>query len=293
LPPEVLAQNTSARKQTSTNGDTIFLAIQPSGLEPAGALEKFNAENLSDKIDGKADLYLDAGFVSMQCQRFSLGGKSEASFEAFVYDMGTPRNAFAVFSAQRRENAKKVALGDFAYRTSDALFFAHGQYYVEVLTGTKDADAVEAAMEFARGFVNKTATTHETIRELALFPVEHLREDSIVLLAKDAFGFARFDNVFTAVYDIDGKEVTAFLTIRNGAGEANELAHSYHDFLLQNGGTAVISGSSTERTINLMDAFEVISVRGNVVLGVHAAGSKEAALRLVAALRKHDAEATR
>ena len=41
----------------------------PPGLKPLAALEMFNAGNLSDKINGKAELYLSAGFTGLVSQR--------------------------------------------------------------------------------------------------------------------------------------------------------------------------------------------------------------------------------
>ena len=78
----------------------------PPGLEPLTAPERFDAATLSDKINGKAELYLSAGFSSLVSQRFRDANESDLWIEAFVYDMKSGKNAFAVFSAQRRENAE-------------------------------------------------------------------------------------------------------------------------------------------------------------------------------------------
>src|SRR5512144_1193881 len=69
----------------------------PEAMSPLSPAEHFDRETLSDKIDGKAELYLSAGFTRLDCQRVSLAGQPDAWIEVFVYDMGSVENAYAVF----------------------------------------------------------------------------------------------------------------------------------------------------------------------------------------------------
>ncbi|MDP2988998.1 MAG: hypothetical protein Q8O57_00325 [Kiritimatiellota bacterium] len=258
-------------------------------MMPMGAAERYNAENLSDKIDGKAELYLQAGFVGMQCQRFAGKNNPGSWMEAFVYDMGNTRNAFAVFSGQRRSGAKKLSLTDLAYGTKNAVFFAHGRYYVELVAALEDRKTDEAMLAFARGFIDKTTVSKERINELALFASEHLREDSVVLLAADAFGFAGFNNVFTASYNEGNAETTAFLSLRSTPDEAAKLRAAYYDFLTANGGAKMEPPANIPNggLVNIMETFELIFSDGRVVAGVHAAASRVAAESIAVALSKH------
>ncbi len=77
----------------------------PPGMVPLTSPEIFDPQTLSDKINGKAELYLSAGFVGLASQRFKDKAGSNLWMEAYIYDMGNGQNAFSVFSAQRREGA--------------------------------------------------------------------------------------------------------------------------------------------------------------------------------------------
>ena len=100
----------------------------PSNLAPLTPAEVFKAHNLSDKINGKADLYLSAGFRQLNSRRFKLNDGSESWMEIFVYDMENVLNAFAVFSSQRRDDGQSIELARFSYQPPNALFFVHGPY---------------------------------------------------------------------------------------------------------------------------------------------------------------------
>ena len=73
-----------------------------------GQAENFNPQNLYHKINGKADLYLASGFVSLKAQRYHLEGDPNSWLEMLAYQMKSPRAAFAVYSQQRRPDAKPL-----------------------------------------------------------------------------------------------------------------------------------------------------------------------------------------
>lgn len=266
------------------SGD-IFADLAGS-VVPLSPPEIFGPDNLSDKINGKAELYLSAGFLRLLSQRFADVGDRNSWMEVFVYDMGTIRRAFAVYSVQRRPDAENIEVTDFAYRTENALFFAHGRYYVELIAAVITEKMAEVMRSFARNFIKKTGAHGERIEELALFPREQLDEDGITLLISDAFGFDRFDNVFMANYTLENTELTAFLSVRGDSSEASELVVAYQRFLIANGGVDV--KSSTEipgaKLVEILDTFELIFSHGRFLAGVHAAEDKGHAERLAVTL---------
>ncbi|MFB0507676.1 MAG: DUF6599 family protein [Thermodesulfobacteriota bacterium] len=266
------------------SGDTLIGLAE--GMVPLSPPEIFGPENLSDKINGKAELYLSAGFLSLLSQRLAEKGDPNSWMEVFVYDMGTIRRAFAVYSIQRREDAENVSLTDFAYRTENALFFAHGRYYVEVIAAVTTGKMDETMQSFAHRFIKKTGVYDERIDELTLFPREHLEKDSIILLISDAFGFDRLDDVFMANYTLEDTELTAFLSLREDSSEASGLVAAYHGFLIENGGVDVKSDINIPgaKLVEILDTFELIFSHGKFLAGVHAAEDKGEAERFARTL---------
>jgi hypothetical protein len=184
----------------------------PKGLVSLSSAETFGPENLSDKINGKAELYLSAGFVNLAAQRFAVEEDPGAWMEAFVYNMGSTRGSFAAYSLQRRLEADNLNLTEFAYKTENALYLVHGPYYLEMISSTDQDRMTELMLAFGRNFVQKTAVSQETINELALFPLQYIDRGSVTLLPANGFGFERFNSIFTAQYTIAKMELTAFLS---------------------------------------------------------------------------------
>jgi len=289
LTPSALQPQTALSPGLPEGPRLDLRALAPEGLVPVAPPEAFGTENLSEKIDGKAELYLAAGFVQLLTQRFARQGNPQAWLELFLYDMGSSRNAFAVYSVQRREDGQRIDLGDFAYKTDDALFFVHGQYYAEVIAPALGEGAAEILPALGRALVEKVKARREAMAELALFPAENLRRETISLLAADAFGFDRFRSVFIAQYRLGDSDLTAFLSQQAGPAEAIALAAAYCQFLLTNGGKEVKPGAglSGVRMVELFGTYELVFSHGPVLAGVHGAEKREAAEQLARILKQH------
>jgi hypothetical protein len=292
LKPGLLQTESLSRALPLTSPPLDLIQFIPDGLTALTPPEVFGAENLSDKINGKAELYLSAGFVRLVSQRFAIEDEPTAWMEAFIYDMGSPRGSYAVYSLQKRSDAAELDTGDFAYRTANALYFVHGSYYVEIVASVAQKRMAELILSFGDNFIRKTTAGSEEINEFTLFPTKHLNKASISLSPSDAFGFEQFDSIFTAQYEVGDTELTAFLSRRQSPAEAARLVESYTSFLLEFGGTELKSTLNIPgaKLVEIMDTFELVFSRGSILAGVHGAENRKAAEELALILHQNLAE---
>ena len=202
-------------------------ALSIKNMTPMTPPETFNEENLSEKIDGKAELYLSAGFKSLTSQRFNKPGNPDSWLEVFIYDMGNIENAFAVYSVQKREGSIPLQLTSYIYKTENALFFVHGNYYIEITSSEVSDFLMDSMLSFSGDFIKNRSIQEKTIPEIALFPSENLDSNSIVLLPSNVFGFDQLNRVFAADYKTEKGKIKAFFSRRKNQKEAKELAKSY------------------------------------------------------------------
>lgn len=244
------------------------------GLHPLTPTETYAVKTLSDKINGKAELYLSAGFETLQTRRFSLAGDPNTWMERYIYDMGGYRNAFAVFAAQRRSGAQSLSLARDAYASANGLFFVHGPYYVEIIAAQASEASRQAAVELAQAFIGHQAVDQAAaLDESSLFPEKEQDTGSIALIADNAFGIDQFDWVHTALYRRDGAEALAFISKRSTPAEALVHADRFKAYFLQYGGETISRPGlpSGVDMITIMDVYEIVAVRGNYVIGIHEA----------------------
>lgn len=284
-PPQLQGRPQAVSGQELTA--TAALIPEVSGFTPLAPMESFGPENLSDKINGKAELYLSAGFKGMSCRSFGLGAAGGAHVEVFLYDMGSAPNAYAVFSSQRRPGSPSIHLTANAYATANALFFTKGRFYVEIVAD-RASEALQSSLEaYATALLAKIPFEDDTPGKAALFPQEGLAPDSVRLSATDAFGLEGFNKVLTGEYSLKGGKATAFIAERDTPNQAQAEARRYLEFLAANGYQKVQTPGTPGDilVLSLEDSFETVFVQGRTLTGVHDATSLEAALELTANLR--------
>lgn len=272
LSPPRLTGTMTAGSGATGYATAAFLESLP-GAVPASPVESYDPATLSDRIDGKAELYLAANFKEMSCRALTLA--NGAHVDAYVYAQATPKDAFAVLSAQRRSGSRPLPLAPDAYATENALYFTRANHYVELVADRADGDTLAGLEQLAGSLfaalgggtatpapaeaaspakgapaalpgaattaspatppATSQATAPASVDEKTLFPVAGLAADSLRLAASDAMGMAGFANVYTAEYALPSGAATALLAWRDAPATAAAEAKAFAAFLSQNG----------------------------------------------------------
>lgn len=285
------AAQTSA--QPKVEGSINLVSLLPAGFGAMTEREIFGRDSLYVKIDGKADLYLQSGFEELLCRRFVSGDDEKLWAEIYLYDMGTARNAFAVYSTQRRANAVKLPVSRFSYKADSAVFFTTANYYVEIIAAVESDKLHDAVLTVAGNIAKLPHKQEDSLGELKLFPESGLIADSFKLHLTSAFGFEGFDDTFTAKYRLGEEAVTAFISQKQSYEEANKIAGNYCQFLIDNGAVLIsaVNANLGGKVLDFYDSTEIILVSGPFILGVHEAYDRLSAEKVAIMLKEKVMEA--
>jgi hypothetical protein len=258
-------------------------SLVPAGFEMLSKAEVYNSENLYEKINGKAPLYTESGFEELFTQRFVSINDRSLWMELYAYDMSTVKNAFSVYSVQKRAESEAFPSMQLAYKTGNALYFVHGKYYIELVGSSESEELFKAITEVATKIqTNLTIDNDSGIAELAFFPQENLVPGSFKLYLANAFGFEKLTNTFAARYRVENETITAFLSKQVNSKDAETIAESYRNFLTENG--AVIKNTTNKALVGkVMDSYgatEIVFTVGHFVAGIHEAENQQAAEKL-------------
>ncbi len=287
--PAATAQSAlEAGSEQTSLGEPLTLFPLPETFSVMTPLEHFSPSTLFEKINGQADFYLGSGFVELKSQRYVQTDNQDMWFEVFKYNMGTVENAFSVYSQQYRHNGRPLDWAQFAYAVSNAIFFVHGQDYIE-MRAASTSEALNTSMQaMAKEYVASNAVDDATPAGFSWLPRKDLDVKSVTMVVSTAFGFERLDQVFTGEYRIDDITVTAYISERASVEEAAELASSFSSFLLRFGGKELETAfpSPDGRIIEIMDSFNIVFSKGAFLAGVHEARTIEVARELASRLHK-------
>lgn len=275
------SQLPSVRKEEDSG--LSFADLATGDFSPVGNIETYDTDNLYEKIDGKAPMYQEAGFIRLTTQRFADGGNPDSGLELYLYDMGNARNAFSVYSRQKRADATDLQDMVFGYRTSNAVYFTHGKYYAEMIGFSESEELIDAMEDMAQKLsAQLPAEGEDRTAELEYFPKEGTIAGTWQLQLKDSFGFSGLTNTYSAKYNTGENKVTIFFSRQKTAGDAQAVAKSYRDFLITNDAKAITPDSELLKSANasVLDFYgstEIVFATGVFVGGVHEAEDRQAA----------------
>ena len=274
LPPQ--------KPQTDQKCQRNLSVFVPEGFVTLTEVEDYNSDNLYEKINGKAPFYTETGFRQLITQRFVSTEDQTLWMELYLYDMGNVRNAFSVFSRQRRPEStivSSLANPEFAYKTANGLYFVHGHYYIEVSGSAVSGKLLEAVMQLGRNIVDKIEVAgNNKIKEFELF-AEGAIAGSFKLYLINAFGFQELTNTLSARYKIDGEVLTAFVSHRSDGENAKTIAEDYIKFLIENEAT-VKKEINSGKVLDFYGTTEIVLSVGNFIVGIHEAENQQAAENL-------------
>lgn len=267
----------------SAQSEKLSSIISPSpGLKPSDAPQAYGPDTLYQKINGQAEFYLAAGFVSLQSQWYEAIENAATMIEVNIFHMGNLMNAFSVFSLQRRDDAQPIDLTPFAYQTESSVYLVHGPHYVEMLAMEPLGPRISMLISLAQQFISDTPIHKEDIHQLALFPLEDQVKGSATMIPTNAFGFDLLNNVFTTAYIADGEKVTAYISKRKTPAEAKELAIGLYTYFKSFGGKEIEPHISIDdaRLIEIMGTFDLIFSMEEYLTGVHEAPTQKQAEKI-------------
>lgn len=265
----------------------VVKADPPQGLTALSPAERYTAENLSDKINGKADLYLSAGFKTLETRRWGLISDKNRWMERFVYDMGGHQNAFSVYSVQRRTDTRDIDVTTHAYLSANGLFLVHGPYYMEIIAAEATGEMQSRMKTLAMAFTASHPVKPQRLPLLDLLPKQNLVPLSTKLIADSAFGIQPLDWVYTALYAADDAQATVYISRRGTPAQARALAGECIAYWNEYGAQAVPTPETHTgiQIVFILDNYEIAAVEGNYLYGVHEATDLDFALALISQIQ--------
>lgn len=159
-------------------GDVDLGALLPkeiNGWEAKGPDEFYDPETIFDYIDGAGEVYRAYNFERLLARHFIK--EAEPQIIADLFDMGTAKNAYGVFTHD--PEGVDVGIGQGSTYKGGLLSLWKGRFFVSLYAEEETEDAKETLM--ALGRMVATAIKQEgTLPDLvSLFPRENLREKGI------------------------------------------------------------------------------------------------------------------
>ncbi len=253
----------------------------PQGWQIFDRVKQFTPQNLYKQINGRASLFLAYDVIRLTFVSFVDNDDTARFIDLSIYNMGTPTNAFGIFTAERSQGGKTLNLGRASYRSGANYFIWHGPYYLRII-GSEDTDALQRiGMDLARKATASLPDSGEPVWGLNALPQIDRLPHSVQYYKVDAMGLDFMRNTYTAVYKKDNTLVTVFLSRQKSTESARSVVLQYAGYALRygNGCDQLKAGKVELASCNMDGSFDVIFIKGRRVGGVTSVQDKDLAIR--------------
>ncbi|HTY88433.1 MAG TPA: DUF6599 family protein [Candidatus Acidoferrum sp.] len=255
------------------------LDLKLDGLKPMADTEFYNADNLFEKIDGRAPAYLTFNFQQLRCRSFTVAGAPGSFVDVYEYRFDTPVNAFGMFALERDPKGSPLAFAPDGYASGMGFFFRQGNCYVQVLASDPNDKTLELAKAIAENRANHLPADDTGLAARRRLPAAGLDPASVQFVQENAQGQSFLKNVFQASYDFAGQKVPFFLMVTSPA-DAADAWKAYLAFAGQFGGQVTplpdMSGAKVFAAQNF-GTWKVIYQRAGELGGVYDVADLETA----------------
>ncbi len=286
------------------------LADVPSGwiVEKSGDkyVETFNADNLYEKIDGRAESFLQYGVTGMAYTYYHPAEDDSNEIQLYIFEMADPLRALGKFGSEKPEEIQNVDVGDGGYTSAGSLFFYAGKYYTQLVSTQDDPKFAAFALELGRRVAAQQkpgspppaaapvlaeasgattaaapATSAPKPAAATMSPAEYFallpaggRQNDPTYVPQDVFGYSFLTEVFMADYKEGEVGWQGFLRPYGDEKKAQEVLEKYLESVKEDGAEVKpleAEGADAIFAISNIGLFDVVFRKGNTLAGANGA----------------------
>jgi len=268
-------------------GPSTAAALPVPGFAPGwtaeGKVTLFDKENLFDHIDGEAELYFPYGFAELATVTYINKANPDLAVIADVYKMGSPLDAFGIYSNYRRPDSTGIAVGTEGFVSAPQVFFYQERYFVRISVSGSSPPDPDVLLALSRAIARRLPLPAVKPPELVVFAIPAVVPRSERYMAKSLLGYAFFRRGIVADAELAGERVQVFVVFEESEAAAGETFGRYLAYLgkpPQQGDGTIIA------TVDPLFGPVFVCRQGRYLIGAVRMKEANAVRPLVDALRK-------
>ena len=188
----------------------LTLLPQVPGWKNAEEPKRFGPDSLFEYIDGAAEAFINYDFIELALGQYQQPGRP-GTMTVEIYDMGTPRNAFGIYSTERYAESKFLTIGTQGYIEEGTLNFLAAHYYVKMMAYETGVQTEAILKSYAADILRKIGDPGGFPDMVKAFPRRGLVANSEKYILKNFLGLEFLKNGTLASYKLPNAEPDAFI----------------------------------------------------------------------------------
>jgi hypothetical protein len=223
--------------------------------------EVFDSDNLYERINGAAPLFLENNFREMTSLIYA---KDSDYITIQAYRHSSPVDAFGMYASERSPDMTFYPdIGGEAQGDDYGLFFFSGNIYVKMSANTTGEEVTKAFKTIAREMAAKIDEKASYPAIFNSFPKDGLIPYTQAYITKNYIGHEFLKLVYTADYNVNDKKIQLFVIDGKTKDVAKQILSDYFIFTKQ-------SQDFTEGNLTVEDRYNgniPVVWRGQYIVG--------------------------
>lgn len=203
----------------------------------------FTQDTLFDHINGEAELYHPFGFDTLATARYVNRGSPGREIAVDVYRMGSPLDAFGIWSNYRKADTPGCAAGADCVLSASQLLFYQDRYFVKVQATGDSVPAPDAFLACAQALSRNLPAGRGRPGELDLLRVRGVVPKTERYVAQSLLGYRFFRRGLTAGATPGGERTQLFVVIEESPAGARKAFDQYLASLKEAGREVRLTGT--------------------------------------------------
>ena len=193
-------------------------------------IEVFDKDNLYDRINGAAPLFIENNFREMTSTQYR---KGDEYITVQAYRHATPENAFGMYASERSSGLEFFPYGGEAQGDESNMYFFAGNVYVKMWSSSGE-EVGDALKTIAEGFARNIDPEAGYPPIAKAFPAEGKTPHTEAYITSSYLGHEFLNSVFTAEYRLEGEPYQAFVIDAESEERAEKALGKWLAFTKQN-----------------------------------------------------------
>lgn len=177
------------------------------GWTVSDEVEVFNPDNLFDRINGAAPLFLENNFREMTSMEYKKGS-DYITIQAYRH--ASPEDAFGMYTAERSSDLQYLPIGGEAQGDKSTLYFFAGNMYLKIWSNTS-GDVSKELQAIGQALASKIDPGADYPSIVRLFPEQGQVPYSATYITSNFIGHEFLRSVYTMKYEKDGQAFQLFV----------------------------------------------------------------------------------
>jgi hypothetical protein len=194
-------------------------------------IEVFNSDNLYERINGAAPLFLENNFREMTSMVYTHG---DDYITIQAYRHATPEDAFGMYASERSSDMTFYSgIGGEAQGDDYGLFFFSGSIYVKMSANNKSEEITKTFGKIAKGLSTKIDANASYPKIFDSFPKDGPIPHTQAYITKNYIGHEFLKPVYTLDYNLNGQKLQLFVIDGKTKEGAKKILNDYFGFTKQ------------------------------------------------------------